>query len=501
MYFYVSLAIIRINIDKPHVYFCKFLFLQVFDITNNHLDIKALFGIFLRISCVPFVGIFMANQFQLFKHRRFSAMFFTQFLGAFNDNIFKQALILVLTYTAASQLSMEVSILNNLAAMLFILPYFLFSALAGQIADKFEKSKLTRLIKLLELVIMTLAAVGFVFELYVLLFVALFLMGTHSTFFGPIKYAYLPQAMKENELVGANGLFQMGTSLAILLGMIVAGVLTQLSQSLYWISTAVLAVSILGYLAARYIPTMPAMQPNLKVNWNIFTTSLATVRYLYSLPFLFFVILGNSWFWFYGATFLTQTPEFSKVILYGDESVVIFLLTLFSVGVSIGSLLCKTLTKNQVSLRLLPFGIAGLSIFAIDLYFSLSGLDIAVADATLLSISDLFGMSGSWRVFADLFFLGFSGGLYIVPLYASMQAYAPKSHRARIVGANNIFNAIFMVTSAIFAIVILNTLGLTLPQLFLVTGLLNIAFGIFLYLKLNKHVKNAVIQTHDEAGL
>ena len=443
----------------------------------------------------------MANQFQLFKHRRFSAMFFTQFLGAFNDNIFKQALILVLTYTAASQLGMEVSILNNLAAMLFILPYFLFSALAGQIADKFEKSKLTRLIKLLELVIMAIAAVGFVFEWYALLFVALFLMGTHSTFFGPIKYAYLPQAMNENELVGANGLFQMGTSLAILLGMIIAGVLTQLSQSFYWISMAVLVVAVLGYLAARYIPTMPAMQPHLDIDWNIFTTSVATVRYLYSLPFLFFVILGNSWFWFYGATFLTQTPEFSKVILHGDESVVIFLLTLFSVGVSIGSLLCKTFTKNQVSLRLLPFGIAGLSIFAIDLYFSLSGLNINVDNETLLGISDLFGISGSWRVFADLFFLGFSGGLYIVPLYASMQAYAPKSHRARIIGANNIFNAIFMVTSAIFAIVILNTLGLTLPQLFLVTGLLNIAFGAFLYIKLNKHIKNAVIQTNDDVNL
>jgi len=440
----------------------------------------------------------MANQFQLFKHRRFSAMFFTQFLGAFNDNIFKQALILVLTYTAASQLGMQVSILNNLAAMLFILPYFLFSALAGQIADKFEKSKLTQFIKILELVIMAVAAVGFVFEWYALLFVALFLMGTHSTFFGPIKYAYLPQAMKENELVGANGLFQMGTSLAILLGMIIAGVLTQLSQSLYWISVTVLVVAVLGYLAARYIPTMPAMQPNLTINWNIFTTSLATVRYLYSLPFLFFVILGNSWFWFYGATFLTQTPEFSKVILHGDESVVIFLLTLFSVGVSIGSLLCKSFTKNQVSLRLLPFGIAGLSIFAIDLYLSLSGLNINVTNETLLGIGDLFGMSGSWRVFADLFFLGFSGGLYIVPLYASMQAYSPKSHRARIVGANNIFNAIFMVTSAIFSIVILNTLGLNLPQLFLVTGLLNIVFGGFLYIKLNKHIKTAVIQTHDE---
>ncbi|MDE0843582.1 MAG: MFS transporter, partial [Psychrobacter pacificensis] len=346
--------------------------------------------------------------------------------------------------------------------------------------------------------IMAIAAVGFVFEWYTLLFVALFLMGTHSTFFGPIKYAYLPQAMKEDELVGANGLFQMGTSLAILVGMIVAGILTQLSHSLYWISATVLVVAVLGYLAARYIPNMPAMQPDLKINWNIITISLSTVRYLYSLPFLFFVILGNSWFWFYGATFLTQVPEFSKVILHGDESVVIFLLTLFSVGVSIGSLLCKSLTKNQVSLRLLPFGIAGLSIFAIDLYVSLSSLNINVNNDTLLGISDLFGVSGSWRVFADLFLLGFSGGLYIVPLYASMQAYAPKSHRARIVGANNIFNAIFMVTSAIFAIVILNVLGLSLPQLFLVTGVLNIVFGIFLYLKLNRHIKQAVIQTHDE---
>ncbi|ALF60459.1 MFS transporter [Psychrobacter urativorans] len=440
----------------------------------------------------------MANQFQLFKRRRFSAMFFTQFLGAFNDNIFKQALILVLTYTAASQLGVEVSILNNLAAMLFILPYFLFSALAGQIADKYEKSKLTQITKLLELSIMVIAAVGFVFEWYALLFVALFLMGTQSTFFGPIKYAYLPQAMKGEELVGANGLFQMGTSLAILLGMIIAGVLTQLPQSLYWISAVVLIVAILGYVSARSIPNMPAMQPDIKINWNIFTTSIATVRYLYSLPFLYFIILGNSWFWFYGATFLTQTPEFSKVILHGDESVVIFLLTLFSVGVSIGSLLCKTLTKNQVSLRLLPFGIAGLSIFAIDLYFSLSGLSIDMSQEKLLGVGELFHVAGSWRVFADLFFLGFSGGLYIVPLYASMQAYAPKSHRARIVGANNIFNAIFMVSSAIFAIVLLNSLKLSLPQLFLITGVLNIIFGIFLFLKLNKHIKQAMIQTHDE---
>ncbi len=444
----------------------------------------------------------MANQFSLFKRRRFNAMFFTQFLGAFNDNVFKQALILVLTYTAASQLGVAVSILNNLAAMLFILPYFLFSALAGQLADKFEKAKLTRLIKLLEIVIMVLATIGFVFELYALLFVALFLMGTHSTFFGPIKYAYLPQAMKEDELVGANGLFQMGTSLAILLGMIVAGVLTQLPNALYWISAAVIVVALMGYAAARFIPMMPSVQPDLTINWNIFTTSFATIRYLYSLPFLFFIILGNSWFWFYGATFLTQTPEFSKVILFGDESVVIFLLTLFSVGVSIGSLLCKSLTKNQVSLKLLPFGIAGLSLFAIDLYFSLSALNIGATMANsgaLLGIGQLASESGSIRVFADLFLLGFSGGLYIVPLYAAMQAYAPVSHRARIVGANNIFNAIFMVGSAIFAIVVLNVIHLTLPQLFLVTGIINVIFGLFLFKKLQQHVKNAKIQTHDDA--
>ncbi|GAA0320936.1 MFS transporter [Psychrobacter aestuarii] len=441
----------------------------------------------------------MASQFQLFKRRRFSAMFFTQFLGAFNDNVFKQALILLLTYMGASKLGAPISVLNNLAAMLFILPYFLFSALAGQLADKYEKSKLTRLIKVLEIVIMTLAAVGFVFEWYALLFVALFLMGTHSTFFGPIKYAYLPQAMRDDELVGANGLFQMGTSLAILLGMIVAGILTQLTNALYWVSAMVMLVAVFGYFAARFIPTTPAMQPDLKVNWNIFTTSMATIRYLYSLPFLFFVILGNSWFWFYGATFLTQTPEFSKVILQGNESVVIFLLTLFSVGVSIGSLLCKSLTKNQVSLRLLPFGIAGLSLFAIDLYWSLSQMDINQTGA-LFGIGELWAIAGSWRVFVDLFFLGFSGGLYIVPLYAAMQAYAPTSHRARIVGANNIFNAIFMVGSAIFAIVLLNALGLSLPQLFLVTGILNVVFGAFLYVKLNKHIKNATLQNKDDAA-
>ncbi|KDN25684.1 major facilitator superfamily transporter [Moraxella bovoculi 237] len=438
----------------------------------------------------------MASQFSLFKHRRFSAMFFTQFLGAFNDNVFKQALILILTYVAAAKMGMEISLLNNLAALLFILPYFLFSALAGQIADKYEKSKLTQGIKLLEICIMALAAIGFWFELYWLLFVALFLMGTQSTFFGPIKYGYLPEAMHKDELVGANGLFQTGTSLAILTGMMAAGVLTQLDHSTLWLIVSTLFVATLGYIASRHLPKTTPQAKDLAINWNIFSTSFDIIKYLYSLPLLFFVIIGNSWFWLYGATFLTQTPEFSKVILHGDESVVILLLTLFSVGTALGSLLCKTLTKNQVSLKLLPIGILGLSVFAIDLYLSLSSIAIQ-APRTPYGISALMDMDGTWRVFADLFFLGFAGGVYIVPMYAFMQAYAPISHRSRVVGANNIFNAIFMVGSAVFSIIILTMLKLSLPQLFLITGVLNAIFGIFLYKKLKKYQNTMTPSNND----
>ena len=426
----------------------------------------------------------MASQFSLFRHRRFTPMFFTQFLGAFNDNFFKQALILLLTYTGAAALGMDIALLNNLAAMLFILPFFLFSALAGQLADKYDKSRLTNYIKILEIIIMVLAGVGLIFELYWLLFVALFLLGTQSTFFGPIKYAYLPQAMHDDELVGANGLFQTGTSLSILLGMMVAGIVATLNGYVYWVAGLTLVFAILGYVAARLVPATPAPQPNLTVDWNIFRTSWQTIQYLRTLPLLFFIIMGNSWFWFYGATFLTQTPEFSKVILHGDETVVIFLLTLFSVGVAIGSLLCKTLTRNQVSFKVLPFGIAGLSLFAIGLFWALSRLDFTVDEGALLGVMDVVSMPSAWWVFICLFLLGFSGGIYIVPLYAAMQAYSPVSHRARVIGANNIFNAIFMVGSAIFSIVILSVIGLTLPQLFLITGIINLAFGIFLYRKL-----------------
>lgn len=441
----------------------------------------------------------MASQFSLFKHRRFSAMFFTQFLGAFNDNVFKQALILVLTYTAAAQLNMQVSLLNNLAALLFILPYFLFSALAGQIADKYEKSMLTQKVKFLEIVIMGLGMIGFMFDLYWLLFVALFLMGTQSTFFGPIKYAYLPEVMHKDELVGANGLFQTGTSLAILTGMMMAGVLTQLQNPSFWVSAITLVVAVLGFVASKCLPKTIPHAPDLQIDYNIFRTSWVLVQYLWGLPLLFFIIIGNSWFWFYGSTFLAQMPEFTKVVLHGNESVVILLLTLFSVGTALGSLLCKTLTKNQISLKLLPIGVFGLSVFAMDLTFAVSGANI-VAATELYTPNQLLTMNGTWRIFADLFFLGLSGGVYIVPLYAFMQAYAPISHRSRVVGVNNIFNALFMVGSAVFAIVLLAVFKLSLMGLFMVTGVINALFGVFLYKKLNQY-KDTMTPTEDADSL
>lgn len=434
----------------------------------------------------------------VFLDKKFTPMFFTQFLGAFNDNVFKQAFLLVLAYGGAAQMGLATSLATNLAALCFILPFFLFSALAGQIADNYAKSTLTQLIKLLEIVIMAIASVGFVMHWYGLLYVALFLMGTHSAFFGPIKYAYLPENLPKDKLIAANGLFQMGTSLAILTGMISAGILASLSNPNLWVSMATLLFAVMGYLAARAIPNTPVYDPK-PIDKNILRTSIATIGYVHRLPLLFFVILGNSWFWFYGATFLTQTAEFGKTILHGNQTVGTFLLVLFSVGTASGSVLCKKLTNNQISLKLLPVGILGLTIFAVDLYFAAQSYHTffinfsqTSLDQAHLSIAQILHPKGI-RIFVDLFLLGGFGGLYIVPLYSMMQAFAPKEKRAQVVGANNIFNAFFMVMSAIFSVAVLSCFSL--PMLFLITAFVNLAFGAFVYHNLKKHQHSMPLQT------
>lgn len=416
--------------------------------------------------------------------RRFLPMFLTQFFGALNDNVYKQALLLVITYGWIHQQSANISTLNNLAALLFILPYFIFSATAGQIADKFERSYLVRCIKVLEITIMLIASAGFLLgNLWILLF-ALFLMGTHSTFFGPIKYAILPEILKPNELMSGNALFQSGTSIAILIGMILGGAVISLSQgNLLWISLTVVIIAFLGYFSSRFVLEQQTSNIHLKIDWNFFRTSLQTVQYAKNLPLIFLILLGNSWYWFYGATYLTQIPQLTQQNLHASENVVSLLLTFFSVGIGVGSLLCRKIGGEEVNIKMVPIGAIGLTVFAVYLAASLAFIPERTGD--FIGVKDMFTLGAAYyHVMLAITLLGISGGFYIVPLYAMMQAYAPKTHRARVVAANNIFNAIFMVSSAIFSIIILSVFKIDIKILFCITAVFSAIFSTWLLLRL-----------------
>ncbi|WP_180036875.1 MULTISPECIES: MFS transporter [unclassified Acinetobacter] len=439
----------------------------------------------------------MEKNENLLATRRFLPMFCTQFLGALNDNVFKQALLLVITYGWISQQSGSISTLNNLAALLFILPYFIFSATAGQIADKYERSQLVRYLKLLEIAVMLLATVGFLIGNLWLLMFALFLMGTQSTFFGPIKYAILPEILKPNELMSGNALFQSGTSIAILVGMILGGAVISLSAgNLLWISLTVLAIAMVGYLASRFILKQPIAAPQLQVDWNFFRTSIQTLKYAKNLPLIFLILLGNSWYWFYGATYLTQIPQLTQQNLHASENVVSLLLTFFSVGIGVGSLLCRKIGGTEVNIKMVPIGAVGLTVFAFYLAAALAFVPPQTGE--LLGLSEVFQQGWSYyHVILAVTLLGISGGFYIVPLYAMMQAYSPRSHRARVVAANNILNAIFMVSSAIFSIIILSVLQIDLKILFCITAVLSAIFTIWLLFKLKSMLDTAADSLED----
>ena len=423
-------------------------------------------------------------------------MFLTQFFGALNDNVFKQSLLLVITY-GWIQHSGNVSTMNNLAALLFILPYFIFSATAGQIADKYERSSLVRKIKVLEIIIMLIATVGFLLgNIFILLF-ALFLMGTHSTFFGPIKYAILPDILKPQELMSGNALFQSGTSIAILIGMILGGAVISSSQgNLWWISLTVTMIAVIGYICSTFVLKQNVTENDIEIDWNFFRTSIQTIRYAKSLPLVFLVLLGNSWYWFYGATYLTQIPQLTQQNLHASENVVSLLLTLFSVGIGVGSLLCRKVGGNEVNIRMVPFGAIGLTVFA--LYLAASLAFVPERTGELMNIAQMFTSGlAYYHVMIAVTLLGISGGFYIVPLYAMMQAYAPRSHRARVVAANNIFNAIFMVSSAIFSIIILSILKIDIKILFCITAILSAIFSFWLLARLKPLAATTQVSLED----
>jgi len=418
-----------------------------------------------------------SSQFSLLKERRFAPFFATQFLGAFNDNIFRNGLIIVITFQGVKVFGLDASELANVAGALFILPFFLFSATSGQLADKFEKSRLIRIIKSIEIGLMILAAFAFMSHSYAVLFVVLFLMGCQSTLFGPVKYAYLPQQLAIHELVGGNALVESGTYLAIIFGLVVGGISVAIDPgNQYALSTCLIGVATLGYLASLRIPETRAVDPELRINWNAWTETWRIVGFAREDRSVFLSILGISWFWFFGSAMTLQIPAYTLDVLNGNEEITTVLLVAFALGVGIGSLLCERLSRHRIELGLVPFGSIGLSIFAIDLYFAQPTMHISV----VTTVGDFMGRPGSIRILTDMALLGAFGGLYSVPLYAMIQERAKRQHLSRIIAANNIINSIFIVSAAVLALVLLN-FGFSIPEFFVVLGILNAAVAIYIY--------------------
>ncbi|WP_153162334.1 MFS transporter [Zoogloea sp. 1C4] len=419
----------------------------------------------------------MSSQFRLLREQRFRPFFLTQFLGAFNDNLFKNALVVLLTFQAASWTTIDPALLANLAAGIFILPFFLFSASAGQLADKYDKAYLTRLVKVLEIAIMAVALAGFLAHSLTVLLGALFLLGCHSTLFGPVKYALLPQHLHEDELVGGNALVEAGTFVAILLGTLVGGLLAAADHGDLWIAGGGLVVAVAGYLTSRGVPPAPAPEPGLKVNPNPISETWRNIGFARKDRPVFLAIMGISWFWLYGALFLAQFPAYAKNVLGGGEGTVTLLLATFTIGIGLGSLLCEKLSGGHVEIGLVPFGSIGLTLFGLDI--ALASPSVVPAGAPL-AIGAVLAQPGMFRVLLALLMLGVFGGFFIVPLYAMMQSRSAPAQRARIIAANNILNALFMVVGALSAGALLGA-GLTIPMLFGVAALMNAAVAIYIY--------------------
>ena len=424
-----------------------------------------------------------SNQFSLLGQRRFAPFFATQFLGALNDNVFRNGLVILITFQGVVVAGMDHIQLANAAAGLFILPFFLFSATAGQLADKYEKSMLIRRVKTLEIVLMALAAIALFNESYLLLLPVLFLMGCQSTMFGPVKYAYLPQQLADDELVGGNALVESGTYVAIILGLIIGGIAVgdEIATSMGLrkhtiLGTCLIVFAISGYMSSRQVPKTRAVDPALKISWNAWKETWHIVRFAREERSVFLSILGISWFWFFGSAMTIQIPAYTLDILNGGESISILLLAAFAVGVGIGSLLCERMSGHRIELGLVPFGSIGLSLFAMDLYFAQP-----VATTTPIStIADFLAQPGSWRIWIDLAMIGAFGGFYSVPLYALIQKRSKRQHLSRIIAANNIINSFLMVGAAVMSMVLLNS-GVSIPELFLIVAVLNAVVAVYIF--------------------
>ncbi len=416
------------------------------------------------------------SQFALLGERRFAALFYTQFLGAFNDNVFKQALVLIFVYGGLIA-SDTTDAFVNMAAGLFILPFFLFSATAGQLADKLEKSRLVRTIKVVEIVIALFGGIAVYLQNVYAMLAVLFLLGVQSTFFGPLKFSILPQQLDASELVGGNAQIEMGTFVSILLGTIVGGVIAAQAEVNLLLTAMVVIVAVLGYIASRYIPDCPATDPGLKISWNPFTATWAMIQTARDNRVVFLSVLGISWFWLLGSMLLAQIPNMTKVFLNGGTTVVTLFLAVFTMAVAFGSLACERLSGHKLEIGIVPLGAIGLSVAGIDLYFAINAVDTTAPREWL----DFIGADGAWRLLVDMGLLGFFGGLFIVPLYVLIQIRTEVRRRARIIAVNNVMNALFMVTGAGLAIVCLSVAGMSIPDFMLTVMLMNIAVSIYIF--------------------
>lgn len=417
------------------------------------------------------------NQFALLRQRRFAPFFWTQFSGAANDNLFKFAFTVMVTY----QLSVDwlpPAMAGLVIGALFILPFLLFSATSGQLTDKYDKTKMIRFVKNMEIAIMLVAAVGFIGGNIPILLLCTFLMGVHSTLFGPVKFAYMPQVLSERELTGGNGMVEMGTFVAILLGNVAGGLLVAIPGIGHTtVAVACVLAALVGRAVAHFIPSVPATDPGLTINWNPFTETWRNLKLAHGNIVVFRSLLGISWMWFFGAVFLSQFPSLAKNVLHGNEQVASLLLVVFSIGIGIGSLLCEVLSRRHVEIGLVPLGAIGMSVFSIDLYFASRSLPAS----DIMGLAAFMAQGAHWRVMMDLLLLSLFAGLYSVPMYALIQMRSQPTHRARIIAANNILNALFMIASSLIAGALLGA-GFTVPQIFLFTGLANavVAFYIFM---------------------
>ena len=416
----------------------------------------------------------MSSSVYLLKTRRFAPLFGTQFLGAFNDNLFKNTLAVILTFYTSQWTSIDASVLVPVIGATFILPFFLFSGIAGEICDRYNKAQLARVVKAWEIFLMALATLGFWIHSFELLLMIVFGMGVHSTLFGPIKYSIIPQHMRENELITANALVESGTFAAILLGTILGGLLSVFPNGGIIAGCVATLIAILGYIFSRFIPSAPSIIPYAPISLNLPLQTLNALRLAYKNRIVFLAILAISWFWLYGALLLSQFPTLVKTILRGDESTVTLLLSLFTLGVGAGSIACEKLSAHTIRPSLIVIGAAGMALFGIDFAFAIQTFHPHIA---------LYETLEFWRILIDLMFIGVFGGLYSVPLYTIMQSRSDAEVRSRIISANNILNALFMVAGAVFTVLLLKN-GWNIPYILLAAALITAVLAIALALKI-----------------